>query len=73
MINLEEEARRRRERLLSKTTGKSAEEARKEAEEKKNESLGAKDVNRRSNNDTFEAPEGLLDAEGAEILSMDNQ
>lgn len=73
MINLEEEARKRRERLLNKNSGASTEEKRKEDQEKQHETTEVKPTTRSSQNDTFEAPEGLLDAEGAEILAMDNQ
>lgn len=73
MINLEEEARKRRDRLLNNNAGKSTEDAPKEAQDIRNEIADAKAVSKRSKNDTFEAPEGLLDAEGAEILTMDSQ
>lgn len=76
MINLEEEARKRRERLRSSLNDK------KQSETGENESVAAPstklpEIKRKApkNEEEFQVPEGeiLLDSSGAEILSLDSK
>ena len=72
MINLEEEARKRRERLKSAFSTSTE-----TSETKKDESVVEikPETKAESNGATFEVPEGevLLDSSGAEILSLDSK
>lgn len=78
MINLEEEARKRRERLLrAKHSSAEAQPTATSEEQQQHEishkvSAGETKVTE-SNDLVFVAPEGLTDAAGAEILSLDSK
>jgi hypothetical protein len=74
MINLEEEARRRRERLLRSKTGANEAESISVTESAGAEAVQeAAECGREETDSVFVAPEGLTDASGAEILSLDNK
>ncbi len=75
MINLEEEARKRRERLLRAKNG-NQEVPSVEVKELKDNSQPqtfSKKEATETIDSVFVAPEGLIDASGAEILSLDSK
>lgn len=78
MINLEEEARKRRERLKSTFSNSSEStdtKAKEQEQENEKEETAASRPAIKEHDESFEVPEGevLLDASGAEILSLDSK